>query len=322
MNILLKIHQILTIFEELKCSGSRGLVRLSIKCIKKCIVFSIILLVKIQCVLKRHDKENDFNGDVIVSLTSFPGRISSVWLTVMSMFNQTIMPSKVILYLSIAEFPEKKAQLPNNLIEIENNIFEIRFVNENLRSHNKYYYAFQDFPNKSVITVDDDIYYPNDTIECLIKLEEKYPNTICANVTSCIEFNYDSFLPYNEWVKNKDGEKCSYLLLALGFGGVLYPKGFAPSELFNIVKMKNDAYYADDLWLKAICLTKNYKVATGDYISHPPVIPFSQKIALKNVNSQNEKKNDMQWANLNRRYDLLKLIHALELEEQKSILNY
>lgn len=47
-----------------------------------------------------------------------------------------------------------------------------------MRAHGKYHYAMQDFPNSIIVTVDDDMIYPNDTIESLWNAHVKYPNCV------------------------------------------------------------------------------------------------------------------------------------------------
>ena len=47
-------------------------------------------------------------ANVVVSLTSFPKRIDTVDIVIKSMFKQTVIPDKILLYLSKEEFKNKK----------------------------------------------------------------------------------------------------------------------------------------------------------------------------------------------------------------------
>ena len=75
-------------------------------------------------------------SDVIVSLTSFPARISNVHLVIQCLLRQTVLPRKVILWLSEEQF--RGVVLPSTLTSLTNEIFNIRFVDGDIRSHKKY----------------------------------------------------------------------------------------------------------------------------------------------------------------------------------------
>ena len=66
------------------------------------------------------------NG-VIISFTSFPARINDVWKVVESLKNQSILPAKIILWLSKEQFPDGSG-IPASLKDREGDIFEIRIV--------------------------------------------------------------------------------------------------------------------------------------------------------------------------------------------------
>lgn len=42
-------------------------------------------------------------------------------------------------------------------------------MDEDIRSHKKYWYAISEYPGMSIITVDDDIIYSSDTIKDLVE---------------------------------------------------------------------------------------------------------------------------------------------------------
>ena len=102
-------------------------------------------------------KISDRTCDVVVSFTSFPARINEVWQVVECMLRQTVRPMKVILWLSELQF-QSKDQIPNKLRQYENELFEIRLVNGDIRSHKKYLYVCREFPNNNVLLIDDDVY--------------------------------------------------------------------------------------------------------------------------------------------------------------------
>ena len=54
---------------------------------------------------------------IIVSLTTYPGRIDIVHKTIITLLQQTMKPDEVILWLAEEQFPDKK--LPKSLTELE-----------------------------------------------------------------------------------------------------------------------------------------------------------------------------------------------------------
>lgn len=82
--------------------------------------------------------------NLIVSLTSFPARIEYVWMVVETIKRQTVLPEKIILWLSVDQFPSMES-VPKTLLNEQNEMFEIRMVNDDIRSYKKYYYAMKYF---------------------------------------------------------------------------------------------------------------------------------------------------------------------------------
>ena len=109
--------------------------------------------------------------DVVVSFTSFPARIGYVYMTVESLLRQTALPGRIILWLSKEQFPTEET-VPEHLKKLQNEVFQIRYVDGDIRSHKKYYYSFQEFPEKKVITVDDDMIYPPRLVEELLSVSQ------------------------------------------------------------------------------------------------------------------------------------------------------
>ena len=99
---------------------------------------------------------NENNLNVIVSLTTFPTRINRVWIVIECMLRQTYKPDRIILWLSKEQF-ECLDKLPKSLLKLQSRGLEIKFCNEDLRSHKKYFYSIKKYPCDILITVDDDV---------------------------------------------------------------------------------------------------------------------------------------------------------------------
>lgn len=250
---------------------------------------------------------------LIVSLTTFPARIGQLHLVLKSILLQTYKPERIVVWLTEEEFPNRWDNLPPELIALQSNGVELRFVSTNLRSHNKYYYVFRDFPDKQVVTIDDDLIYSRDTIERLILMSYKYPNTVCSNVIRKIEINEGHFAVYKKWKKVSEGELTSSLLnMAAGYGGTLYPPRWYGDLLFDKAIIREKCMTADDLWLKANEIVQQIKVTGGGaFFSHPVTLSHTQRDSLQKSNNGRINLNDKQWHSLN---NILKLNELILIE--------
>ena len=101
--------------------------------------------------LKRYSEMPRVCPKLLVSFTSYPARINDVWKVIESLKKQTVLPEKIILWLSNDQF-KGQASIPDEILRQEDGLFEVRLVDGDIRSHKKYYYAFQQFPDWTTIT--------------------------------------------------------------------------------------------------------------------------------------------------------------------------
>lgn len=252
-------------------------------------------------------------GDFIVSLASYSKRINTLNICLESIFSQTLMPKKIILYFdnSVAE-----DSIPAEILKFINKGLEIIFVNSDIASHNKYFYTFQKYPDDIVITVDDDVIYDKNTFCNLMKTHEKYPDSVCATRVTFMRFNDEHIVAsYNDWISEYDGLLYpSKKLVATGVGGILYPPHIFPEETFDKTKIMNLALTADDLWLKFMELRNNISVVwTGQLPQHPQQIPGTKEVGLWNIINKYE--NDDCIQNLISYYNINLFSLATEGEE-------
>ena len=239
---------------------------------------------------------------IIVSLTSYPARIKSVWITVASLLQQTMKPNKVVLWLAEEQFPGH--ELPNSLLRFQKRGLEIRFCDD-LKPHKKYYYTMQEYPEYYVITADDDILYPEDHIERLWKGHENHPDAVICHWSHQMVFEgQGEFRPYNDWII-KAADIPSYDTLAVGCNGILYPPGSLPKETFDKDKILELSLNTDDLWLKCMEVINGWKVVNCNLT---PLVYFSilstGKSGLwKDNTSEN---NDVIWGQLMKIYPEVK----------------
>ncbi|WP_156111459.1 glycosyltransferase family 2 protein [Pontibacillus halophilus] len=241
---------------------------------------------------------------IIVSLTTFPGRINVVWIAIESLLRQSVKPDKIILWLADSQFDSIES-LPKRLQAQQSRGLTIKFC-EDLRSHKKYYYTFNDYPNDLIITVDDDVIYPTKTVEVLVNTHVKHPYSICCNRGHLMTLNKDNTLKsYKNWGYNPlDFTGPSKFLCPTGVSGVLYPPNSVNQEVFNRENIRSLCFYADDLWLKVMSLMNNTQVVkTKDFPHYLFTISTSQKESLGQLNIENNQ-NDEQLINLLHTYDI------------------
>jgi len=202
----------------------------------------------------------DGSPPIILSLTTFPARVNTIWIVLETLMRQSFKPNRIILWLAAEQFPNGLSELPGKVLNMQKRGLEIRFCDD-LRSHKKYYYTMLENPDAIVITVDDDVFYPENMVSLLVKQYQRHPNCIVANRAHKITFADNKVAPYSKWITFALGEKNpSMLLVPTGVGGCLWPPHILHKEVFNKKAMKELAPLADDMWLKCMGVLNGVKV--------------------------------------------------------------
>ena len=239
-------------------------------------------------------KEHEKKQLVVVSLTSFPKRLPTLWKTIECILRQTIKPDKIVLYLTESQVCDIKT-LPQSLLSLRERGLEIKLCKEEIRSHTKYYQAFIDYPNDIIITVDDDLYYRSDLVESHLKWHEKHPKAIIANWVK--EITPTSHL-YKDW-PDVHIPTLSNRFILLGVSSVLYPPHSLYKDVFNTEKIKELCLTADDIWLSCMAiLAKTPIFYTGYQYNHLPILIKNNTTLI----SVNKERNQVCVDNLNNYY--------------------
>ncbi|WDE13275.1 glycosyltransferase [Thalassomonas haliotis] len=229
---------------------------------------------------------------VTVSLTSYGRRVETVHLTLLSLLQQTYRADRLILWLAEDEFTLET--LPRPLLALLECGVEIIFCPD-LRSYKKLIPALARYPEDIIITFDDDIIYPQDQVERLIKAHEQDPGVVvCHRGHKALKTEDGSLLPYTDWHFDLPESQAQADVFPIGIGGVLYPVNSLHPEVMKESVFMTLCPNADDLWFKAMAL-KNGTLAKVledpmpylDYLQ----IPDSQELSLWQSNSIN---NDVQ----------------------------
>ena len=189
--------------------------------------------------------------DVIVTLTSFPARLKKLPLTLETIYRQSVMPTKVVLWLAEEQFPNKSE--PERILKkyIEQGL-EIKYCDD-LKAHKKYFYTLKENPEALIITIDDDIFFPTNMINNLLLVHKEFPNCVICNRAHEMKIENGKPLPYNKW--NYLAKGCigpSMYLCATGGAGTLYPPRCLSSHVFDKNVMRDICFQADDIWLKCM----------------------------------------------------------------------
>jgi len=201
------------------------------------------------------------NPELIISLTSYPARIGVVNQAVETLLEQTKIADKVILWLSTSEFPNKEADLPQELLYLTDRGLTIEWIDEDIKSYKKLIYTLVKYPSSIIITVDDDNLYQRDLVEKLYASYKQDTKRIHCTRAHRIFLKNGSITPYCEWIKYENNSIIpSYLNFFTGVGGVLYP----PKSLHKDVT-KKDIFtklspLADDIWFWAMAIKKRTKI--------------------------------------------------------------
>lgn len=233
------------------------------------------------------------NKRVIVTLTSYPPRIETVWRTLRSVFGQSYLPDKVVLYLAKSDFPNGEADLPDSLLDMLWHDFEIHWVDDDLKPHKKWYWAFQEFPDDYVITIDDDLVYSREMIARLVASKAEHPGAVIASRTHLIMFDEGGSLrPYDRWIYEAPyrhpglvGVPSMRLFATTGAGTLFEPRMF-PELIFDRDLIRGCCLTADDVWFKVVEAIEGIPVvaATSDQLLE--YVPDTQEVALCHVNTE------------------------------------
>lgn len=222
---------------------------------------------------------------VIVSLTSFPARLETTILAIKTLLVQTMKPDKVILWLAEEDFPKREEDLPQRLLELKDYGLTIDW-HPNLRSFKKLIPALKKYPEAVIITVDDDIYYAEDTVESLYNSYLKNPDCIHSNRCARIKVKDGKIINIPSVnLYNKHFPKPSYYNRLSGYGGTLYPPHCLSDEVFNKEFFFNKLKTHDDIWFWAAAVLNRTKVkVVKGYSESVYTIEDSQAVALCKVN--------------------------------------
>lgn len=185
-----------------------------------------------------------YNGEkAVISLTSWKARINTVSKTLYSLIQQC--PGfHIVLCLSEEEFPQKEAELPDDLmLFVENDLIEILWVYENYKAFKKVLFTINKYKEVPVISADDDCIY---TCNYAQELYDKW-----------VKFKKSIILYRNTGNKHLQGTNTLYPPYCFPLNDILLKEMYSFSRKNN----SDDTFFtklAKTIKLDFIHLNKNY----------------------------------------------------------------
>ncbi|SFX09120.1 hypothetical protein [Marinospirillum alkaliphilum] len=185
--------------------------------------------------------------------------------------------------------------LPQSLVELQGEVFQIHYVDLTC-SHRKLIHSLTAFPDRVLVTCDDDEIYEETWLERLYRDHLQFPGDVIAHECRRIAYGADGApLPYRKWRTLTQAGAAGMDLLPIGYGGVLYPPGALMPEATDVDLFMRLAPKADDLWFKAMSFRKGTRVRRSrDPLPKPVGIIGSQWVSLQKTNVH-EDANRLQW---------------------------
>ena len=217
---------------------------------------------------------------IIISLTSFPGRIKTVDQTIETLLEQTWKADRVVLWLAESQFPKKDRELPKKLLALRERGLEIRWC-EDWRSYKKLIPSLNEFPNDIIVTADDDLLYPRNWLEPLVYAYLKTPHCIQARRAHEVSFvDKNTLAPYGVWKKEIGRRFPSFNNFLTGGGGCLFPPNCLDSDVLDASKFQSLCPHGDDIWFWAMAVKKGTKINVPEESFALHFAEGTQEIAL------------------------------------------
>lgn len=230
-------------------------------------------------------------SNIIISLTTFPARIDQAWIAIESLLQQDVRPWKVVLVLSLEEFPTRV--LPAAIRRQQTRGLEILWVPRNTGSYKKLLPVRERYPEAIIMTADDDVRYEAWRLRRLRDAAQRRPDTIIGHCGWVITTDTDGLAPYLSWPP-AGPETPSNRCLLTGVGAVWYPPGALPAEpLLDIDRALASCPSADDIWFWAVARASGTPIACLGTQRTKSVLRLKDSPALHTVNRA-QGRNDIQ----------------------------
>jgi lipopolysaccharide biosynthesis glycosyltransferase len=222
-----------------------------------------------------------FARNLVVSLTSYPARIKTVAQTIQSILAQSLKPRTLVLWLAQEQFAAREKDLPPELLQLKDLGLVIEWC-EDIRSYKKLIPALRRYPDKVIVTADDDVIYERDWLaQLLIAHIQNEGAIICHRAHHVSLDEKGGFSAYRKWPKEIRRDQPSFASLFTGCGGVLYPPGSLHKLVLDQQVFTSTCPHGDDLWFWGMAVLNGTKIQTVKDSHFKLVdVPGTQETAL------------------------------------------
>jgi hypothetical protein len=240
----------------------------------------------------RRGKPSGLDLPLVLSLTSYPPRFSTLALTLKSLLLQSIRPDYVELWVSHKDM----ASLPASVLALREHGLSIRSCADT-RSYKKIIPALAAHPDAVIVTADDDAYYWPTWLEELVAAYDPDREEVLCHRGHRIVCRSDGLpAPYRTWEFDTGDVSASRATFPTGLGGVLYRPGiFLPDVV------RDDLFQAycptgDDIWLFWMAALNGARFRKVGPARRFILWRGVQDVALYNQNALGSDRNDVQIA--------------------------
>jgi hypothetical protein len=182
---------------------------------------------------------------LIVSLTSYPARFSTLHLTLKCLLLQTVRADRVILWIAHAD----RVALTPAILKLQDDGLELMYCDD-LRSYKKIIPTLMRFPDCFIVTADDDLYYWPTWLQELLMSYRGSPDEVVCHRAHRIGLGENELpIRYALWEQETRKLEGSPLNFPTSGGGVLYPPRIFHPSVLNIQAFEELCPNADDVWL-------------------------------------------------------------------------
>jgi|AntAceMinimDraft_1070359.scaffolds.fasta_scaffold06136_2 hypothetical protein len=252
---------------------------------------------------------------VIASLTSHPGRIQHVWLSIETLLRQTVKPQALVLILSLEEFPGRK--IPTKLSAQARRGLIIKWVDQNHGSFDKLLPIRTLYPDSAIATFDDDKYFPKDILYRLHQASTLHPTAVIGARGWRIKPSVtDNRVHYGDGWDRITGPATGRDLLMPGGNGCMYPHDSLDPEVDNWSAALKICPTADDIWFWGSLTKAESPSHCLGLPAHRPVKRQQESAALSGINRS---RNDQQFTAAIKHFRLEDFIDNFHLSQSTEV---
>lgn len=218
--------------------------------------------------------------ELVVSLTSYPARFAMLPLTLRCLLSQSVRPNRVVLWLA----HEHMALLPGAVTRLCEHGLEVR-PSADLGSYKKIVPALAAFPQATIVTADDDLYFPADWLARLVGAWKHRPDSLpCHRAHRMRHDAAGKLQPDRQWDFDIADSPADGGIFPTSGAGVLYPPGAFDKDVGREDLFGELCPFADDIWLYWMARRKGWRFRKVGPVQRLVTWELSQASALSHYN--------------------------------------